>query len=311
MNTRVATILSVSIVGVLSLAGTLAAARKVREVKGLVRGLDRAVAAAVRDNTAMILTETPANPTMKCSDIAAISEIAQKAGAVEAEIYEIAGKSFNIGSTKQLGEVLFGEMNGYEAESEAAVLLKGLGIGEELLEKKMKELEGAEKVRVLLAQALFGDPDILILDEPTAGVDIEIRHSMWEFLRRINAEGTSIILTTHYLEEAENLCRQIAIIDHGRIIEKAHMNELLRRLHTETFVLTMDTPCRELPEVPGYAITLRDDGNLEACVDQQRGINELFAALSAQGLKVTSLRNKQNRLEQLFIDMVRDKGVAP
>ena len=167
-----------------------------------------------------------------------------------------------------------------------------------------RSLSGGMKRRLMIARALVHRPRLLILDEPTAGVDIEIRHSMWEFLARINKEGTTIILTTHYLEEAESLCRNIAIINHGRIAESAAMDQMLRRLHQETFILDTAEPVAELPQIEGFAITRTHDCTLEARVTRECGLNKLFEGLNREGIEVVSLRNKQNRLEQLFMDMV-------
>ena len=173
-----------------------------------------------------------------------------------------------------------------------------------------RELSGGMKRRLMIARALVHRPRLLILDEPTAGVDIEIRRSMWEFLRQTNAEGTTIILTTHYLEEAESLCRNIAIINKGRIAERARMNELLRRLHSETYVLDVRDEIDSLDGIEGFAIRLLDSTTLEACITRDVGVARLLAALTERGIEVLSLRNKQNRLEQLFIDMVRNGAVA-
>jgi ABC-2 type transport system ATP-binding protein len=167
-----------------------------------------------------------------------------------------------------------------------------------------RELSGGMKRRLMIARALVHRPRLLILDEPTAGVDIEIRHSMWAFLRELNRQGTTIILTTHYLEEAESLCRNIAIINQGRIIEQSRMEDLLYQLHTETFVLNLKGRVADLPELGGYVLERVDDCTLEVEVTRDQGINGLFAALSRNGIDVISMRNKQNRLEQLFIDMV-------
>jgi len=167
-----------------------------------------------------------------------------------------------------------------------------------------RELSGGMKRRLLIARALVHRPRLLILDEPTAGVDIEIRHSMWQLLREINRRGTTIILTTHYLEEAENLCRNIAIINHGRIVEHASMYSLLNKLNTETFVLHLRGRLAELPELGGYVLQKLDDCQLEVEVARDQGINGLFEALSRNGIEVISMRSKQNRLEQLFIDLV-------
>ena len=171
-----------------------------------------------------------------------------------------------------------------------------------------RSLSGGMKRRLMIARALVHEPRLLILDEPTAGVDIEIRRSMWSFLRKVNAEGTTIILTTHYLEEAENLCRNVAIIDHGRIIEHDRMSRVLRKLHMETFVLTLESEHEAPPVLDGYATRLVDPLTLEVDVESQHGINELFHALSAAGIKVSSMRNKANRLEELFIRLVDQGG---
>jgi len=167
-----------------------------------------------------------------------------------------------------------------------------------------RELSGGMKRRLMIARALVHAPKLLILDEPTAGVDIEIRRSMWEFLTALNEQGTTIILTTHYLEEAESLCRNIAIIHDGEIAEQANMAGLLSRLHTETFVLNLKDALAKLPEVQGYQVRQVDANTLEADVPREEGINGLFRALSRGGIEVVSMRNKQNRLEQLFIDLV-------
>ena len=170
-------------------------------------------------------------------------------------------------------------------------------------------LSGGMKRRMMIARALMHEPRLLILDEPTAGVDIEIRRSMWEFLREINQRGTTIILTTHYLEEAENLCRNIAIIDGGRIIERDRMSNLLRRLHTETFVLTLAKPLTHSPALPPYPVRLLDEITLEVEVSKEENLNRLFALLSDLGIEVLSLRNKVNRLEEIFMRLV-EKGAA-
>jgi ABC-2 type transport system ATP-binding protein len=173
-----------------------------------------------------------------------------------------------------------------------------------------RTLSGGMKRRLMIARALVHEPRLLILDEPTAGVDIEVRRSMWEFLRRINDEGTTIILTTHYLEEAETLCRNIAIIDEGRIIEHDRMATVLRKLHTEVFVLNLREPIAAAPALPGYRVQLVDDHTLEVEVSKEQSLNAIFAALSAQNIAVLSMRNKANRLEELFLRLVegRDPG---
>ena len=168
-------------------------------------------------------------------------------------------------------------------------------------------LSGGMKRRLMIARALMHEPRLLILDEPTAGVDIEIRRSMWDFLREINARGTTIILTTHYLEEAETLCRNIAIINGGRIVERDRMSSLLRRLHVETFVLNLREPLAVAPPLPGYAVTLVDDHTLEVEVSKEENLNGIFARLTALGIEVLSMRNKVNRLEEIFMQLVEGR----
>ena len=173
-----------------------------------------------------------------------------------------------------------------------------------------RSLSGGMKRRLMIARALIHEPQLLILDEPTAGVDIEVRRSMWEFLRRINEQGTTIILTTHYLEEAESLCRHIAIIDEGRIIENDRMSTVLRKLHTETFVLNLRGPLRGTLSLPGYRVMAPDETTLEVEVNKEQNLNEIFVALSAAGGEVVSMRNKSNRLEELFMRLVEGRDVG-
>jgi ABC-2 type transport system ATP-binding protein len=174
-------------------------------------------------------------------------------------------------------------------------------------DKPSRTLSGGMKRRLMIARAMVNEPRLLILDEPTAGVDIEIRRSMWEFIRGINDRGTTVILTTHYLEEAESLCRNIAIIDHGRIIQNTDMKSLLATLDVETFVLDLREPVADCPRVPGIDIVLTDGRTLEASLPRQKSLNTLFAELERQNIHVLSMRNKANRLEELFMRLV-DKG---
>ena len=171
-----------------------------------------------------------------------------------------------------------------------------------------RALSGGMKRRLMIARALMHEPRLLILDEPTAGVDIEIRRSMWEFLREINEQGTTIILTTHYLEEAESLCRNIAIIDGGRIVERDRMSSLLRKLQTETFLFSLRNPVPQAPALEGYRVELVDDHTLEVEMSKEQSLNEIFARLSAQGIDVVSMRNKVNRLEEMFMRLVESRG---
>ena len=156
----------------------------------------------------------------------------------------------------------------------------------------------------MIARALIHEPELLILDEPTAGVDIEIRRSMWKFFKNINANGTTIILTTHYLEEAENLCRNVAIIDDGLIIEDTRMGDLLKKLKQETFVLNLENELTEAPNLNGFSYSMMGENILEVLVDEEHGINQLFELLNKDNIKVSSLRNKTNRLEELFMRLV-------
>jgi len=169
-----------------------------------------------------------------------------------------------------------------------------------------RNLSGGMKRRLMVARALVHEPKLLILDEPTAGVDIEIRRSMWRFLRDINAAGVTIILTTHYLEEAESLCRHVAIIDEGRIVKHDRMENIVRELQTEVFVLSLSEAPTTVPQVPGYTVRKRSDTEIEVEVVSGQGLNDLFSVLTAQSIKIVSMRTKSNRLEELFIRLVGD-----
>jgi ABC-2 type transport system ATP-binding protein len=175
-------------------------------------------------------------------------------------------------------------------------------------EKPSRTLSGGMKRRLMIARAMVNEPRLLILDEPTAGVDIEIRRSMWEFIRGINNSGTTVILTTHYLEEAESLCRNIAIIDHGEIIQNTDMKSLLATLDVETFVLDLREAITKCPEVDGMEIVMTDEQTLEASLPKQKSLNNLFAELERQEIHVLSMRNKANRLEELFMRLVDKSG---
>lgn len=223
-------------------------------------------------------------------------------------------QEFNFNQFQLVGEIVVNQAGYYgiprrEAWRRAEFSLRQL----ELWDKRgvmARELSGGMKRRLMIARALVHEPRLLILDEPTAGVDIEIRRSMWAFLREINTAGTTIILTTHYLEEAESLCRHIGIINNGEIIERASLSTILSRLHTETFVLNLRGQLAELPELGGYVLERLDDCTLEVAVTRDQGINGLFETLSRNGIDVISMRNKQNRLEQLFIDMLEANKAA-
>lgn len=189
------------------------------------------------------------------------------------------------------------------ASERAEKYLKRLALWDRRNENS-RNLSSGMKRRLMIARALIHEPQLLILDEPSAGVDIETRRSMWEFLSRLNAGGTTIILTTHYLEEAEQLCRSIAIIDDGKIVEDTSMRTLLTKLYAETFVLDCDSRLDELPALSGFLVSKVDDRSFEVSVEKHQTLNEMFAQISAQGIKIKSMRNKRNRLEELFIKLV-------
>ncbi len=169
-------------------------------------------------------------------------------------------------------------------------------------------LSGGMKRRLMIARALVHKPELLILDEPTAGVDVESRRSMWELIKEINAQGTTIILTTHYLEEAEQLCRNIAIIDHGKIVKNTSVKALVAELTHETFVLDLGQPLKQAPALDNFSLTLRDSHTLELIVDEGQNLNDAFIQLEKFNIHVLSMRNKTNRLEELFVDLVKKKA---
>ncbi len=225
-------------------------------------------------------------------------------------------QEFNFNIFQPVGEILINQAGYYGISRKVATertehCLKELDLWDKRFEMA-KELSGGMKRRLMIARALVHRPKLLILDEPTAGVDIEIRRSMWRFMQQINAQGTTIILTTHYLEEAESLCNNIAIIDAGVTIEQTSMRDLLRRLHTETFVLYLDTQVETLPDCGDYQVRLIDPTTLEVDIHKDQSMNELFAILSACNIHVLSMKNKSNRLEQLFMSMLHNnkKGNA-
>ena len=217
-------------------------------------------------------------------------------------------QEFNFNIFEPVGEILINQAGFYgiarhEATQRAEKYLRKLKLWDKRFDMA-KELSGGMKRRLMIARALIHEPRLLILDEPTAGVDIEIRHSMWEFLREINAKGTTIILTTHYLEEAESLCNNIAIIDEGLTIEHTSMRKLLDRLHVETFVLYLEDGITELPVCAEYPLKLLDSNTIEVDIAHAQSLNELYQILSNCNIKILSMRNKTNRLEQLFVSML-------
>lgn len=190
-----------------------------------------------------------------------------------------------------------------EAKQTADFYLRKLGLWDKR-NQPSRMLSGGMKRRLMIARALVHKPKLLILDEPTAGVDIELRRSMWDFLKEINHEGTTIILTTHYLEEAEALCRNIGIIDKGKLLANTSKKALLKQLQTETFVLDTDQVLPQVPDIPGFTARLNTEAQLEVDIDKSQSINVLFEALKGFDWHVTSMRAKSNRLEELFLSLV-------
>jgi len=238
-------------------------------------------------------------------------DLDREPGAVKACI-GLVPQEFNFNQFEPVAEIVVNQAGYYgvprrEAWVRAEAVLRQL----DLWDKRAvmaRTLSGGMKRRLMIARALVHRPRLLILDEPTAGVDIEIRRTMWDFLRETNRQGTTIILTTHYLEEAESLCRHVAIINHGAIVENASLPTLLDKLRSESFVLNLRRPVAALPVLAGCSVAQLDPLTLEVGVPRDCTINALFDALTHQGVEVASLRNKQNRLEQLFIDTVdRDR----
>lgn len=195
-----------------------------------------------------------------------------------------------------------------EATHRAEKYLRRLDLWEKR-DSRARMLSGGMKRRLMIARALIHEPKLLILDEPTAGVDIELRRSMWDFLRDLNQQGITIILTTHYLEEAEMLCRHIGIINHGELIENTSMRNLLAKMQSETFIFDF-IPTDAKPQLTGYNATLVDVGVLEVDVKRNQGLNQLFELFAQQGIKILSMRNKANRLEELFVHLVTDNQGA-
>ena len=191
-----------------------------------------------------------------------------------------------------------------EALPRVESILKRLGLWDKK-DVQARTLSGGYKRRLMIAKALVHEPKLLILDEPTAGVDIELRREMWTFLKEINENGTTIILTTHYLEEAEQLCRNIGIIDGGKIVTNTGMKDLLGSLNVQGFVFDLDSPLSEAPDIEGFPLKLEDPLTLIAAVNKDRSINALFEKLSEKGIQFKSMRNEANRLEELFIEMVK------
>ena len=217
-------------------------------------------------------------------------------------------QEFNFNQFEKVRDILITQAGYYGIPASVSgentdYLLKKLGLWEKR-DVPSRMLSGGMKRRLMIARALVHRPKLLILDEPTAGVDIELRRSMWDFLKEINQQGTTIILTTHYLEEAEALCRNIAIIDKGSILVNTSKKELLKKLSLETFVLDISGTLDKVPEIEGFQVRINNEGQLEVDISKQQNINPLFEKIKDYDWKVTSMRSKSNRLEELFLDLV-------
>ena len=220
----------------------------------------------------------------------------------------VVGQEVNFNQFEKVGDIIRNQAGYYglsfkQARDNAKYYMRKLDIWDKRNEQARK-LSGGMKRRVMVAKALVNNPDLLILDEPTAGVDIELRRSLWDFLTEINEQGTTIILTTHYLEEAERLCRNIAIIDSGEIVENTSMQELLTRLEVETFVFDLSTPITDLPKSLDFEMLLENPQKLKVTVGKGQGLNSVFEILSNSGIQISSMRNETGRLEELFLGLV-------
>ena len=220
----------------------------------------------------------------------------------------VVGQEVNFNQFEKVGDIIRNQAGYYglsfkQARDNAKYYMRKLDIWDKRNEQARK-LSGGMKRRVMVAKALVNNPDLLILDEPTAGVDIELRRSLWDFLTEINDQGTTIILTTHYLEEAERLCRNIAIIDSGEIVENTSMQELLTRLEVETFVFDLSTPITDLPKSLDFEMSLENPQKLKVTVGKGQGLNSVFEILSNSGIQISSMRNETGRLEELFLGLV-------
>ena len=219
-------------------------------------------------------------------------------------------QELNFSQFESVSEIVLNQAGYYGIPRQVAVkkteiFLRQMGLWDRR-DQRSRDLSGGMKRRLMIARALVHEPKLLILDEPTAGVDIELRRSMWEFLRDLNAAGTTIIPTTHYLEEAEHLCRNIAIINRGKIIENTSMKVLLAKLHAEIFVLDLSKPLDSAPQGSDFDINLKDETTLEVLIYNGQTLNDLFSFLSEKSIEITSMRGKSNRLEELFVNLIQE-----
>ena len=223
----------------------------------------------------------------------------------------VVNQEFNFSQFEKVEDVIMGQAGYYGVDPKTAAerteyYLKKLGIWDKK-DDFIRELSGGQKRRVMIIKALIHEPELLILDEPTAGVDIELRRGLWDFLIEINKAGTTIILTTHYLEEAENLCRNIAIIDNGLIIENTGMNQLLQQLENQVFTIETDTELPKNLEISGFSVTVEDKNKFSVIIPKNISMNALFDNENFKNLNVTNIKNQTNRLEELFINLTSKK----
>ena len=223
----------------------------------------------------------------------------------------VVNQEFNFSQFEKVEDVIMGQAGYYGVDPKTAAerteyFLKKLGIWDKK-DDFIRELSGGQKRRVMIIKALIHEPELLILDEPTAGVDIELRRGLWDFLIEINQAGTTIILTTHYLEEAENLCRNIAIIDNGLIIENTGMNQLLQQLENQVFTIETDTELPKNLEISGFSVTVEDKNKFSVIIPKNISMNALFDNENFKNLNVTNIKNQTNRLEELFINLTSKK----
>ena len=225
----------------------------------------------------------------------------------------VVGQEVNFNQFEKVGNIILNQagyhgINMKKAKENTEHFMKRLDIWDRR-DEVARTLSGGMKRRVMVAKALVNNPELLILDEPTAGVDLELRRSLWQFLIDINKLGTTIILTTHYLEEAERLCKNIAIIDQGEIVENSGMQELLSRLEAETFVLDLGSELKNIPQLDGFTFKQNNPKQLIVTIKKNQNLNSVFTELSNRQVKVVSMRNETGRLEELFLNLVESSGL--
>ena len=223
----------------------------------------------------------------------------------------VVAQEINFSPFEKVREIVLTQAGYYGLSKREAILrgdkvLKSLGLWDKR-DEQSRNLSGGLKRRLMIAKAMIHEPKLLILDEPTAGVDIELRRGMWDLISKLNDDGTTIILTTHYLEEAEQLCRNIAIIDHGEIVENTSMKELLAKLDVQSFVIDLERPIESAPELSNFTFKLQDPSTLIVAIDKQQTMNNLFTELNKLNISVKSMRNESNRLEELFMNVIKDE----